>query len=78
MPYVVQRWNGHDWDDRQDSVVGCFLTLEDSVSWCSKQDPRNLYNRPIDIISAFTIFHFEEAEEVAVYYGNGDKRQVGS
>lgn len=74
MPFVVQEWNGHDYDDREDSIAACFSTMKEAVEWCSVQEPRSMYKTLIPILEAFTIFEMVGAECLGEYFADGQKK----
>lgn len=74
MPFVVTQWNGHDNDDFSEAVVGCFVTLRDSVEWAQNQKPTNLYRSVIPLDKAFTISQFEADQCFGIWDGLGNPR----
>jgi hypothetical protein len=60
--FIVDQWNGLDYDEYDHSVVGVFATLEEAREYCKNNIPYvNHYNTPMSPYAAYKIEEWEGA-----------------
>ena len=58
--FIVDQWNGLDYDEYDHSVVGVFATLEEAREYCKNNIPYvNHYNTPMSPHEAYKIEEWE-------------------
>lgn len=66
--FIVDQWNGLDYDEYDHQVVGVFATLEEAREYCKTNIPHSsCYNTPMSPHAAYNIQEWEGTVMVATH-----------